>query len=184
MTINPEAYQAITPYGPVQVLFPDDGGVEYDGPGAAVAYLQALISEQSGEDGRMLSPDSIDPLDLLNFCQPVGGRVQILPPLEEAMGMPKPAMKTTPAGATMDAVAPSLQDLRDRLKAAEGIKAKLAVMGEIVTDLAAGIKAGGDADTEFGLRARGKKTREKLNAQVAAITEQLRAGHHWRPPAL
>ena len=44
MTLNPEAYQAVTPYGPVQVYFPDDGGVEYDGPDVAVTYLKAIIS--------------------------------------------------------------------------------------------------------------------------------------------
>lgn len=177
MTNNPEAFRAETPFGLVQVLFPDDGGVEYDGPAPAVTFLQALISEQTGEDGAALSPQAIDPADLLNFCQPAGAGVKILPPLEdETMGLPTEE-GTAP---TLDAVSPDLQAFRDQLRSADGVRAKLSVLGEFVAFLASGVKKGGESETEFGLRARGKKTRERLNARVTEITDQLRAG---RSPA-
>lgn len=219
MKFNPEAYQAVTPYGPVQVFFPDDGGVEYDGPAVAVTYLKAIINEQTGQDGRLLSPDSIDPLDLLNFCQPAGSAIHVLEPLESTAtddpesdnpslsedwtqwhghirkrpdemrakcGGPSSCStcqeeeKIMISAPVLDSAASPLAEFRRQLRQAPGVMEKLKVLADFVAFLEGKAKAGDGDSSEFGLRARGKKTREKINARVTSITEQLRAG---RSPA-
>ena len=96
-----DAYYVTTPFGSVNVWFPPDGGVVYDGLAPAVDHLHAVIGHAVGSDGISLTPDRMEPGDFYYTCQPPGSGVTITPP---------PDMVAVYAADGDDAAAPSTLD--------------------------------------------------------------------------
>lgn len=130
MTTRTDVYRVVTPYGPIEVYFPEDVGVEYSGNPLAVDYLHTVIRQGTNSQGQSMTPDSLEPVELLHFCQRDG--VSVFEPEDDALDPltnPAPDM-TTPT--LDDAQTDTLATLRQSLKNAVGIMAKIAVMGQMV----------------------------------------------------
>lgn len=83
MTAHPDRYTAFTPSGPVEIDFPEDGGCIMEGDDDAVAYLCDFIEKNTNGRGMLMSVDTLEPVDLVNFCQPKSSGITILEPLNE-----------------------------------------------------------------------------------------------------
>ena len=64
-------YIATTPYGIVTIRFgeDDDNGTYYYGYDLAILALKRHISSCYGHGGISFEPNTVDPIDLLDFCQ-------------------------------------------------------------------------------------------------------------------
>lgn len=80
-----DTYTASTPFGAVEVDFPEDGGSVFTGDAAAVDYLKSVICQQVGQGGISLTPENLEPIDFLNFCQPKGSGIVIIEPFDDLM---------------------------------------------------------------------------------------------------
>ena len=83
MNFRTDTYTAITPFGIVEVDFPEDGGVVFMGSDIAVDHLKAVIGECTGSNGISLTPQNLEPNDFYHFCQPKGSGVTIMRPLDD-----------------------------------------------------------------------------------------------------
>lgn len=85
MTRRTDTYTASTPFGAVEVDFPEDGGCTFVGEIAAVEYLKSVIGKRVGQGGISLTPENLEPIDFLNFCQPKGSGIAIIEPFDDLM---------------------------------------------------------------------------------------------------
>jgi hypothetical protein len=96
MTRRTDTYTAVTPFGAVEVDFPEDGGSVFVGDAGAVEYLKSVIEQCVGQGGIRLTPDTIEPIDFTDFCQPKGSGILIIEPfdlmMEKAMSERAPAL--------------------------------------------------------------------------------------------
>lgn len=90
MTSRTDTYTAVTPFGAVEVDFPEEGGSVFVGDPAAVEYLQSVIRQCIGQGGQGLTPESIEPVDFTDFCQPEGSGVLIIEPFDLMMATATP----------------------------------------------------------------------------------------------
>lgn len=76
-----DVFTCFTPYGYVEATFPeDDRGVILDGDDGAVEYVDREIRASTNIDGISLTPERLNPSDLVNFCQRPSGLLVIPPP--------------------------------------------------------------------------------------------------------
>jgi hypothetical protein len=78
-----DVYTAITPFGAVEVDFPEDGGSIFDGPEGAVAHLKAVMAVGVNAMGMTMTENNLEPSDFLSFCQPAGSGITIVEPLDD-----------------------------------------------------------------------------------------------------
>jgi hypothetical protein len=85
MTTQTDIYTAVTPFGAVAVDFPEEGGSVFTGDAGAVEYLKSVIGQCVGQGGQGLTPESIEPVDFVGFCQPDGSGILIIEPFDLMM---------------------------------------------------------------------------------------------------
>lgn len=78
----PDTFIALTPFGAVGVEFPEEGGSILSGPNDAVLFLTDVMGRCVNGMGMSMTPQSLEPSDLVNFCQPPGSAVRIIPPAD------------------------------------------------------------------------------------------------------
>lgn len=78
----PDTFIALTPFGAVGVEFPEEGGSILSGPNDAVLFLTDVMGRCVTGMGMSMTPQSLEPSDLVNFCQPPGSAVRIIPPAD------------------------------------------------------------------------------------------------------
>lgn len=105
MTHRTDTYTAVTPFGAVEVDFLEDGGNEYTGDAGAVDYLKSVILQCTGQGGIGLTPESIEPVDLVNFCQPKGRGILIIEPIDSVLEY-GPILGSDDDTQVLDAVSP------------------------------------------------------------------------------
>lgn len=109
-TIEPDLYVTMTPYGRVNALFDAAGaGVRLEGPDDAVAAVRRAIAAAVGPNGIALSPETVEPAEYFDFCQPKGSGILIHEPADVALAPVVPLVDDddeAPAGAALDGVMP------------------------------------------------------------------------------
>lgn len=150
MNFRTDTYTAITPFGIVQVDFPEDGGVVFDGAISAVEHLKAVISECTGSNGISLTPQNLEPIDFYHFCQPKGSMVTIMEPLDDLLSGHSPyrnndddegdgyAVMDDASGMGMNLASVgnmSLLDMRRDLKMVPTVREKLTIMRAMLSHL-------------------------------------------------
>ena len=148
MKFSTDTYTAITPFGIVEVDFPEDGGVVFDGAISAVEHLKAVIDECTGTNGISLTPQNLEPYDFYHFCQPKGSMVTIFEPLDDLlMGRSLEQDENEGSGyAVMDDASGmgmnlasvgnmSLLDMRRDLKMVPTVREKLTIMRAMLSHL-------------------------------------------------
>ena len=132
MSLRTDVYTAITPFGIVEADFPEDGGVIYSGPQAAMDHLQAVISEVTGSGGYLLNPTTVEPNDFFHFCQPKGSGVTIMRPLDDLLTGEPDDVILAGESALDDARGfggvGELASLRISLRSAPSVREKLSIM--------------------------------------------------------
>lgn len=83
MTQNPDYYTAITPFGVASVEFPEDGGSVFSGDDGAVFHLQDVMVRNMNGRGIAMTPRNLEPVDLVNFCQPDGSGIVVIEPFAD-----------------------------------------------------------------------------------------------------
>ena len=83
MIQNPDAYTAITPFGPVAVEFPEGGGSVFSGDDGAIFHLQDVMARNANGRGVAMTPRNLEPVDLVNFCQPDGSGIVVIEPFSD-----------------------------------------------------------------------------------------------------
>ncbi len=94
-----------TPAGVLQADWDEDESipVEYSGPAAAIEYFKSHVTLNMlrGDDGYRLTPDALEPDEVIRFCQPEGSNVSVLLSAEDMMDQIR--QETTMAeGAALD----------------------------------------------------------------------------------
>lgn len=150
MKFSTDTYTAITPFGIVEVDFPEDGGVVFDGAISAVEHLKAVIDECTGTNGISLTPQNLEPYDFYHFCQPKGSMVTILEPWDDLLSGRSPyrnndddegdgyAVMDDASGMGMNLASAgnmSLLDMRRDLKMAPTVREKLTIMRAMLSHL-------------------------------------------------
>ncbi len=81
MTPDSDIFVVLTPYGRIDVDFPEDGGstLASESP-AAIEYLTGIMARNTNGHGISMDPQNMEPIDLVNFCQPPGSGIIVLPP--------------------------------------------------------------------------------------------------------
>lgn len=77
-----DTFHAVTPLGTVSFEFGDWPGARMNGDPSATRYMRQVISQCSGEDGRGIAVETMDPSDLIGFCQPAWSGVTVIPPAD------------------------------------------------------------------------------------------------------
>lgn len=77
-----DTFHAVTPLGTVSFEFGGWPGARMNGDPAATRYMRQVISQCSGEDGRGIAVETMDPSDLIGFCQPAWSGVTVIPPAD------------------------------------------------------------------------------------------------------
>ena len=172
-----DVYTAITQFGIVEVDFPEDGGVVFSGPGSAVDHLKAVISETIGSDGITLSPESVEPNDFLNFCQPEGSGITIIEPIDDMIS-PDSGDAAIPNGdgISMDSASEVSRDvisMRLAIRSASGVMEKLAVMASIIEFFKA--KQNQDAGQD-------QSEKKEQEENVTETTEAVKAAQEGQEP--
>lgn len=85
MTRRTDTYTAVTPFGAVEVDFPEEGGCILDGAVEAVDYLKSVMAKSVNGMGMSITPDNLEPVDFMDFCQPKGSGILIIEPLDELL---------------------------------------------------------------------------------------------------
>jgi hypothetical protein len=81
--IDDDVYRVLTPFGGVEVYFDEDSsGMRLEGAQHGIAHIKDVLSQVVGEDGRMLSVDSCDPLEFVRYGQPEWSGIKIMPPFD------------------------------------------------------------------------------------------------------
>ena len=83
MTQNTDTYTVITPFGPVSVEFPEDGPSLFSGDDGAVFHLQDVMARNTNGRGIAMTLCNLEPVDLLNFCQPDGSGIVVIEPFSD-----------------------------------------------------------------------------------------------------
>lgn len=97
MTPKDDVFTAITPYGPVAVEFPEDGGCLMSGDAGAVAHLQDVMARNTNAEGVAMTPGNLEPVDLVNFCQPAGSGILVIEPFADLVRYGSMAGEEQPA---------------------------------------------------------------------------------------
>lgn len=99
--IEPDVYVTLTPFGRVNALFDAAGaGVRLEGPDDAVASVDRVIRAATNAIGMSMSPETVEPADYFNFCQPKGSGIMILEPVDVALAPTVPLEDLDEAQAT------------------------------------------------------------------------------------
>lgn len=77
----PNTFKAATPFGLVDIDFPEVGGATFSGPQDAIDHLVHVMAQCTDGRGVSVSPQNLEPNTLQHFCQPHDGMVSIIPPL-------------------------------------------------------------------------------------------------------
>lgn len=85
MTPKDDVYTAITPLGPVEVEFPEDGGSLFAGTPQAVQYLTDTMARNTNAMGIGMTQSNLEPFDLVCFCQPAGSGIVIIEPFNDLL---------------------------------------------------------------------------------------------------
>lgn len=76
-----DVFTCFTPYGSVEATFPDEArGAVLVGEADAVDYVDREIRASTNIDGISLTPERLNPQDLVNFCQRPSGLMVVPPP--------------------------------------------------------------------------------------------------------
>lgn len=75
-----DTFHAVTPLGTVSFEFGGWPGARMSGDPSATGYMRQVIAQCSGEDGRGIAVETMDPSDLIGFCQPAWSGVTVIPP--------------------------------------------------------------------------------------------------------
>lgn len=76
-----DIYRAVTPFGIVEIDFPEEGGVVMSGDLAAIVHLEEVMKDCTTDMGIGITRDNLEPRTLVEFCQPEGSGVSIIEPL-------------------------------------------------------------------------------------------------------
>jgi len=171
-------YIVTTPFGVVQAAFRPDGlGADLSGPPDAVAHVRDIAARQCDGQGFSIALDSVSGDDFFYFCQPDGSGVSILEPFSAMLArLQREGWDDERRGIVLDDAAgggvgnlAEISVLRTEFQAAPTLR-KLALAKQILA-----FRQRQEA-SDFGLKASGRKTRERINAQVAGIVAQIQAG--------
>lgn len=142
MTDTTDAWRVFTPFGPLVVDFPDAGPARLLGDSLAVDHLLQLMTERTNAMGMVMTPENLEPHDLYHFCQ-VDGVTVIAP--DDFDGNPE----EDPMSFTLDdAGGPTLSALRASLKITTGVRARLAIVAQMVAMMPAAAAKNIGARTE------------------------------------
>lgn len=84
--MNQDTFIALTPFGMVEVEFPEDGGSAMVGDDEAIRFLTYIMGQGTNAMGMSITPQNLEPSDLVNFCQPPGACIRIIPPADYSDG--------------------------------------------------------------------------------------------------
>lgn len=151
-----DVFTAITPFGVVEVGFPEDGGSTFDGPELAVQHVLDTLSLATNAMGMTMTQSSLEPNDFLAFGQPEGSGVKIIAPegFERDLGEVDGDAQDGEALVVLDAVSDDLRSARDRLDAARSPLERLRAASE-VTRLLSLVPAPGELVATSTRRVRG-----------------------------
>ena len=79
--MNEDTFVVITPFGTINVDFPEDGGTTMEGPQDAIDHFRHVLKQCVGTHGYSLTPDNLEPVDLENLTPPADSLLQVVPPL-------------------------------------------------------------------------------------------------------
>lgn len=82
MNAPEDLFRIATPFGIATADFPEAGGCILGGDPDAVTHFLEVLRGCTDSLGASITPDSLEPATLVEFCQPPGSRVNILPPLD------------------------------------------------------------------------------------------------------
>ena len=85
MTRKDDVYTAMTPLGPVEVGFPEDGGTLFAGTPQAIQYLTDTMASNTNAMGISMTQSGLEPRDLVYFCQPAGSGIVIIEPFNNLL---------------------------------------------------------------------------------------------------
>lgn len=85
MSNRDDVYTASTPFGAVEVEFPEDGGSLFSGAPDAVAYIKDVMARNTNGRGITMTEANLEPVDFVNFCQPTGSGILIAEPFDNLM---------------------------------------------------------------------------------------------------
>lgn len=80
MSMNPDVYVALTPFGIVEADFPEEGGVVWSGPAEAIEHIRDVMGRCTNGRGITMTDTNLEPADFENFCQPAWSGIKIVPP--------------------------------------------------------------------------------------------------------
>jgi hypothetical protein len=80
--MNPDAYIVVTPLGNLSIDFPEDGGNTIEGPEAAVAFFEDVVTDTVGPMGITLSLRGLEPVHLTGFLDRPDLGLKIIAPLD------------------------------------------------------------------------------------------------------
>lgn len=81
-------HYVITPFGGVKAYFDADGsGMRLEGAPDGISHIKDVLNQVVGEDGRMLSVGSCEPMEFVRYCQPDWSGIKIMPPFDIALAL-------------------------------------------------------------------------------------------------
>lgn len=80
--MNPNAYIVMTPYGALEIDFPEDGGNVITGPADAQTFFGDVVSETVGPMGIGLSLRGLEPVHLTGFLDQPAKGLKVIAPLD------------------------------------------------------------------------------------------------------
>ncbi|MBP8149576.1 MAG: N-6 DNA methylase, partial [Limnohabitans sp.] len=172
MSSHTDAWNVITPFGPVVVDFPEEGPAIFEGSGLAVDHLMQVMGERTNRMGQTMTAANLEPHDLLFFCQ--GEGVKVLPPADF---IPPQEPEENMNFATLDNVGDeSLQALRAKLKTTAGVRARLAVIGQMVAAMVAPADITPQPPEVTPEQKKSLSRRQKDNNAAIEMLKRIRAG--------
>lgn len=79
--MSESAYLVVTPFGTLQIEFPEDGGNVITGPDDARMFFSDMLSETTGPMGITLSLRALEPEHLTGFCDRADKGLRVIAPL-------------------------------------------------------------------------------------------------------
>lgn len=112
-----DVYVAVTPFGALEISFPEEGGCTMGGPDLAREHLRSVMSAAVKPLGLSITEGNMEPRDLVMFCQPAGSGVSIIEPFDDVLEL-EPEDDGEPAEAVLDGIEhPALAAARASSKA-------------------------------------------------------------------